>query len=356
MSKVLRGPASLIGSLLLLAGLSAWAVSPVPVPVPHSPPDLIESIKAGDMGSLGQLLRSGANPNARDAEGMTALHYAAYQGNMDAAKLLAAAQADLNAKDSLGLTPLHAAAFEGRAHVANYLLQRGADAGAKDAAGNTPLHYAVLNGHLEAAEALLTGGADPLAANARNQSPAQIAQALGDQRMTALFDKAARASSDSGQKKAVRTYTDEDLVKLRQTSPLVFQEGGPAQAGTGSPGKASPSDAANSSPEDITGAYSRIDRLISERRDLEARLPSLQKECDDFKQREGSTSAQQGVQANLGGFYGEYKAAMERDRAAVCGPYEDAQSRLAQIDGEIADLRAAISSSSTSKGGTENQK
>jgi|GEM_PF-5554836 len=346
MNEILFNRTGFLVFLLFAAGLSAWAASPASAPVPPSPPSLIESVKSGDMASLGQLLRSGADPSACDGQGMTALHYAAYQGNVEAAKLLAAAKANPNAKDSLGLTPLHAAAFEGRAQVVGILLRKGAAVGEKDTAGNTPLHYAVLNGHPEAAEALLAGGADPLAENARGQSPAQIVQAVGDQRMIALFEKAMRVSSGSGQKKAVRSYTDEDLAKLRQTSPLVFHEGGPTQGGLGLPGETSQSDAANSSPEAITDAYAQIDRLVSERRSIESSLPALQKNCDDFKQCYKELEAPPPGQEDkpdihMAQGYAEGRAQGEQE---ACGPLAEARERLTQIDAEISTLRERVSS------------
>ena len=93
--------------------------------------------------SLTKLLELGANVNAKDGVGLTALHYAVLV--RDGAKVgteLIARGADIHAKDH-GTTLLHFAARFGAAKVAMELIARGADIHAKDRKGMTPLHYAV---------------------------------------------------------------------------------------------------------------------------------------------------------------------------------------------------------------------
>lgn len=300
------------------------------------PPTLIEFIKGGDLKSAGELLRSGADPNRRDGDGMTALHYAAYQGKTDAATLLLNSKASVDVRDSLGLTPLHAAAFEGRSPVAVLLLLRGAAIDPADSAGNTPLHYAVLNGHADTVELLLATGADPSVANARGQSPAQIARAMGSPRLKALFGEPAPASGVP--KKPVRTYTDEDLAAIRKTSTMVFQEGGPCVDGTRSMDLNSSGYNLNLSLPPA-GSYSQTARLIRERRELESKLPSLEEKYKKFQAGEGSAGsrpdAAAGILNTLGpGYSQEYKQQWEADRRAACSEYEQVKNRLNQIDSQ----------------------
>lgn len=53
------------------------------------------------------LLKRKANINARDKEGATALHKAAFVGDTKVLATLMKKGADLNAKDNAGATPLH---------------------------------------------------------------------------------------------------------------------------------------------------------------------------------------------------------------------------------------------------------
>lgn len=81
------------------------------------------------------------DPDAEDAQGRTAMHFAAGLGSEECLRALAAAGADVGHQERAGggLTPLHIAVGYGRAAAVRTLLELGADPEAPDGQGRTPL-------------------------------------------------------------------------------------------------------------------------------------------------------------------------------------------------------------------------
>jgi tetratricopeptide (TPR) repeat protein len=106
------------------------------------------------------LLASGADVNAKDINGVTALWQAAANGHLDIVKVLLESGANVNIQHkSLGVTALWMAAREGHTEIVKLLLAAGADvkAGAKDT--YTPLEIAKEKGHTEIIKLLKEYGA-----------------------------------------------------------------------------------------------------------------------------------------------------------------------------------------------------
>jgi ankyrin repeat protein len=104
--------------------------------------------------------QSGLN-SIRDAEGLTALHWALKRRADDYAAFLLQLGADPNVADGQGRTPLWYAVNERSTWSVFLLLLRGADPNRPNARGRTPLQQAVSSQDLKHAEILLWAGANP---------------------------------------------------------------------------------------------------------------------------------------------------------------------------------------------------
>jgi hypothetical protein len=102
-----------------------------------------------DAERIKKLLEEGADPNIRDGDGNTPLHFTASKGCAEVARLLLRHGADPNAQDKTGETPLHVAAYWGRVDVVRLLLEHGADPSIRNRDGKTPLDLAKESGHRE---------------------------------------------------------------------------------------------------------------------------------------------------------------------------------------------------------------
>jgi hypothetical protein len=68
--------------------------------------ELLDAARNGDTARVRELLRKGANANAKDRGGWTPLHWAAFWGHVDVARLLLEHGADPSIRDKHGRTPL----------------------------------------------------------------------------------------------------------------------------------------------------------------------------------------------------------------------------------------------------------
>ena len=114
-----------------------------------------------DNAAVRSLVQEGANVNAAQADGATALHWAAYHGNAALAELLLEAGADASAANRNGSTPMWLAANQGNTTVIETLLSGGAGANEALPLGRRPLMLAARAGSVDAVRVLLEDGADP---------------------------------------------------------------------------------------------------------------------------------------------------------------------------------------------------
>jgi uncharacterized protein len=132
--------------------------------------ELLGAISAGDAEKTKALLAAGADANARNTEGATALMLAANAGNLEMVKALLAAGADVKATDAAGWNALMKGLYNadldrGFPDVTQALIDAGADVESKIAYGIRPLMLAAGYGEAGVVEVLLKAGADPRAKN-----------------------------------------------------------------------------------------------------------------------------------------------------------------------------------------------
>jgi len=110
----------------------------------------------GHAETVSALVEGGANVNATNALGRTALMFASSYGFLAIVQDLLDHRADANVvpKDTTGWTALIAAARNGHLEVTRVLLDHGADVSVKDKQGKTALAWAEAQGHAEVAQVL----------------------------------------------------------------------------------------------------------------------------------------------------------------------------------------------------------
>jgi ankyrin repeat protein len=152
-------------------------------------PLIVAARQPGNAAIVALMISKGADVQAKDRNGVTALHQATNAGDLESMRLLIENGADVNALDSLGDSPLLKGAGLGSAAVVRLLLSKGARPnvartvynkarhGQIALVGLTPLIHAAPYGTTETIAALLAAGADVKARDSRGMTPLMFAVA-----------------------------------------------------------------------------------------------------------------------------------------------------------------------------------
>ena len=140
-------------AFLVVLGLAPADAAPSRVP-------LIDAVARADVGAVRSLLKSGADVNAGEADGTTALHLAVRRDDLTTADILLRAGADPNRANRYGIVPLSLAAANGSHLMIERLLTSGANTKATSADGETVLMTAARTSSVESLQTLLKNGAD----------------------------------------------------------------------------------------------------------------------------------------------------------------------------------------------------
>lgn len=172
------------GLLAALGVMAAVALSPLmPTPADLAPDEtalLAEWAKVGDALSVQRMVEHGACVEAVDAEGTSAIMYAAAEGHIEVVKVLLMHNAQINAANNEGDTALHFAVFNNECEVVSCLLKNGAAVDARNAVGVTPLMVAAWSGFDSLVQQLLAAGADSEAADEKGRKAADYASEVQD--------------------------------------------------------------------------------------------------------------------------------------------------------------------------------
>ena len=144
---------------------------------------LLEAARKGDAPAVQKLLQQGADPNAAQGDGLTALHFAAQTGSLEVTRVLLAGGAKVDAATRIGAyTPLHLASQGAHVAVVRALIAARADVNAvTSSSGVTPLHLAAsaVDGEAVVAELLEHGARVDPVESAAGQTPLMFAASAG---------------------------------------------------------------------------------------------------------------------------------------------------------------------------------
>ena len=135
-------------------------------------PPLVEAVKNRNMVAARALLRQQVDVNVPQADGATALQWAAHWDDLETAELLIRAGALVNAANHYGVSPLELACTNGSAPMVKMLLKGGAIPNTVFSTGETPIMRAARVGNVDTVKVLHAHGAD---VNAKESSEEQTA-------------------------------------------------------------------------------------------------------------------------------------------------------------------------------------
>ena len=214
-------------SLLALVCAVAWVAAAEDSPV-------ADAAMRGDKVAVRALLKQGADANAAQGDGMTALHWAARRGDSETARMLLHAGGNVGATTRLGgYTPLLLASQTGDAATITALLDAGADAKSATSSGATALMLASAAGKAEAVKVLIDRGADVNAKEpARQETPLMFAAANNRHAVVQLLIARGANVKDATKIVDLKQQTNPEEEEFLRAQQAGRRGGAPAQQAT----------------------------------------------------------------------------------------------------------------------------
>ena len=222
----MRRAVSVVAAVVVALAALVSAAGPAPV---------AEAAMQRDTEAVRALLKNGEDVNAAQGDGMTALHWAARNGDLELTQMLLYAGANVKATTRLGgYTPLLMAADRGQAGVIAALVAGGADVKAANALGTTPLMLAAASGNPQAVTILVENGAEIEATeNTFGQTPLMFAASNNRVEAVAALIKAGASVKATSKVNNVGTLSTREQEFLAQSSGSGNQAGGNGQSRNG---------------------------------------------------------------------------------------------------------------------------
>jgi hypothetical protein len=177
-----------------------------------------------DAAAIDRALREGANVNARNRLGESALVIVLKGNRLDLAQTLLAAGADVNLAAVNGITPLMTAAYGGHTDMVRILLDKGAAIGVTDRIKKNAMTYASGEGHTAVVRLLLSRGVDPNAVYEHGLTALMWAAGYGRvETMRALLEAGAHSDPRDDRGKTAIDIAREN----NQSAAVAILEGAP---------------------------------------------------------------------------------------------------------------------------------
>src|SRR4051812_12852753 len=176
-------------SLCLLAYAVTVCLASICFSTARAESPLADAAEKQDADAVRRLLAKHVDVNAPQADGMTALHWAAHYDDANLARDLIAAGANANLANRYGVRPITLACTNGCAAIAELLLDAGADPNSAIPGGETALMTASRTGVIGPVEALLSHGAEVNARERRQQTALMWAAAEGNTEVVEILLK-----------------------------------------------------------------------------------------------------------------------------------------------------------------------
>src|SRR5688572_10085978 len=196
-------------------------------PVQAAAPPLVDAAKAGDRAAAVALIDKRADVNAPEADGTTALHWAAHHGDVDLVQRLIRAGAKVNVVNDFGATPMSEAAVLADPTLLAALLEAGGSVESANGDGQTALMIVARTSRVDAARLLLKHGANVNAVEKwRGQTALMWAAAQSQPAMVkVLIDAGAEVNARSTVNNWQRQVTAEPRAIYRPAgglTPLLY--------------------------------------------------------------------------------------------------------------------------------------